>query len=833
MRIKEAAPGKDFLRRQRNFALCISFASLGPCLGSAQALEAKPVARNALVNFAIPSQPVESALAAFSAATGMQVVSKSLVTHKLISHGVQGKLERRQALALLLTDTTLIPQFVDAETVVIIDSHEARLNWFRADATGAVVLETVDVQGRGAAQPTAVMGNLPPAYAGGQVATGAQLGLLGNRKILDTPFNITSLTSEYVKNVQAHSLADIVQGSPSVRVTQPNFSFADSLIIRGFPVLAYDVTFGGVGDVLPRRVIPAEIAERIEILYGPNALLNGISPFGNVGGSINVVPKRAADEALTQITLGYVSKAQFGTSIDVGRRFGQDNAFGVRINTVFRDGNTALDNSRQQFGLGSIGADYRGENFRLSADFGYEANRLNDPPYTYTTTAGYVIPPAPKATINPLPNWTKITNYDVFGVLRGEIDLSPDWTVSGAFGGKRDDLTYREANPTITNGSGNLALTNQIYPQNEEALSGQAGIRGRFSTGPLKHQIAVNAARQYEIYRQIPINSAAVLNGSNLYLPTYLAPPVTPSNLPSYSNLPKNTVQNLSSLAFADSVSLLDDRITLIGGGRMQQIESSNYNATTALQTTAYSASRFSPAGAVVVKPWENVSFYANYIEGLSPGAIAPATARNAGTAFAPYVSTQVETGVKVDFGRITGTFSAFSIERPTGNLDTTTGIFSVNAKQRNQGLEFQTFGELTEGVRLLGGVSLIDGRIVESPQNALNGRHAPGVPFTNINIGAEWDTPFLPGFTVLGRIIYTGVQYVDQANTQTIPNWTRIDLGARYTFLGSWGKPVVIRFNVENIADRSYWASSAFNGGNTLTRGAPRTFFASSEFNF
>jgi hypothetical protein len=35
---------------------------------------------------------------------------------------------------------------------------------------------------------TGTIGTVPPAYAGGQVATGGSLGLLGNRGVMNTPF---------------------------------------------------------------------------------------------------------------------------------------------------------------------------------------------------------------------------------------------------------------------------------------------------------------------------------------------------------------------------------------------------------------------------------------------------------------------------------------------------------------------------------------------------------------------------------------------------------------------------------------------------------------------
>ena len=46
--------------------------------------------------------------------------------------------------------------------------------------------------------PTGMIGSLPAPYAGGQVATGAQVGLLGNRGVMDTPFNQTSYTAKTI-----------------------------------------------------------------------------------------------------------------------------------------------------------------------------------------------------------------------------------------------------------------------------------------------------------------------------------------------------------------------------------------------------------------------------------------------------------------------------------------------------------------------------------------------------------------------------------------------------------------------------------------------------------
>ncbi len=86
-----------------------------------------------------------------------------------------------------------------------------------------------------------------------------------------------------------------------------------------------------------------------------------------------------------------------------------------------------------------------------------------------------------------------------------------------------------------------------------------------------------------------------------------------------------------------------------------------------------------------------------------------------------------------------------------------------------------------------------------------------------------------MPGFTLTARMLHTGEQYLDAANTQKIPSWNRYDLGARYAFTS--GKvPVTIRGTIENLFDKNYWLSAAREG---LSVGAPRTVLLSVSADF
>jgi iron complex outermembrane receptor protein len=318
----------------------------------------------------------------------------------------------------------------------------------------------------------------------------------------------------------------------------------------------------------------------------------------------------------------------------------------------------------------------------------------------------------------------------------------------------------------------------------------------------------------------------------NLYTP--------PTNVPRPNlNVPTlrlNTNVNLEGVGFSDTMSMFDKRLQVTVGVRHQTAGSrvTNFIPTPTNPSRPYQEeSLWTPAYAIVVKPVENISLYANYIEGLQTPVVVTGQFQNAGAVFPPSKTTQAETGVKIDTGRFTTTLSLFDITQPS--IITVPGLplstRQLNGRQRNRGAEINVFGEITPDIRLLGGVALIDG-VQEKTQDGTNdGKRAVGVPAVTANIGAEWDTPFMRDLTLSARVIYTGPQYVNVTNTLTLPEWTRVDIGARYTFTSPWnGKPIVVRANIENLFNEAYWAS-AYSG--VITLAAPRTYLLSTTFNF
>jgi len=141
------------------------------------------------------------------------------------------------------------------------------------------------------------------------------------------------------------------------------------------------------------------------------------------------------------------------------------------------------------------------------------------------------------------------------------------------------------------------------------------------------------------------------------------------------------------------------------------------------------------------------------------------------------------------------------------------------DGRQINRGVEFSVYGEPLEGLRLLAGATRLDSKVENTAGGTADGNHAIGVPTFLMNVSVDWDVPSLQCLSLSTRFMRTGGQYADQANTLRLPTWNRFDVGARYGFKVA-EKDVILRVNVENIANKDYWASA--NGG-YLTQGDPR----------
>ena len=712
--------------------------------------------------------------------------------------------------------------------------------WAQATASGTEpdgkTLSTVTVTVNASADASAQ--GLSPAYPGGQVARGGRAGILGTKDAMDTPFSITSYTNELIQDRHARSVGDVLQNDPTVRVARGFGNFQEAFFIRGFILDSDDTAYNGLYSLLPRQYIATELFERVEVLRGASAFLNGASPNGGgLGGSINLLPKRAPNEPLSRVTFGVASGGQTQVAADIARRFGPDGNTGIRVNAAGRNGGTAVDHEDVQLGLLAVGLDWRSRDVRLSGDIGWQDHKLKNTRTNVTLgSAVTTVPSVPDNQTNFAQPWSYSNERDVFGTLRGEWDLSPSTTAWAAAGARRGEEANSLANLTVTNAASGAATTYRFDNTRKDSVNtGELGLRGKLQTGSVGHEW-VAVASHYDFEKK----NAYAMDWRNTHATNLYNPIAT--NLPGFSantlfggdlaNPLRTGSTRLSSFALGDTMAFMDNRLLFTVGLRHQKMEIANYDYGTGLQTDRYDQSRTSPLLAAVYKVNKGLSVYANYVEGLSQGQTAPSTATNRGEMLAPYVSKQKEVGIKFDAGRVGGSVALFSTTKPRAFLNTA-NLFSTSGKDRHQGIELAVQGEATKGLRLLGGLTWLDAKQLTTGAAATDGQRVIGVPKLQANLGAEWAVPGVPGLAVDGRWVHTGASYANATNTLRVPGWNRLDVGARY-MTEVQGKLVTLRARIDNLTNRNYWASvGGYPGSGYLVVGAPRTLSLSVSVDF
>ncbi|MFY2642417.1 TonB-dependent receptor [Achromobacter insuavis] len=685
----------------------------------------------------------------------------------------------------------------------------------------AAALEPVVVEGRRVDEPA-------PAYSGGQVAAGGRLGLLGNVDLLDAPFSLTSYTSTLIEDQQAATLGDVLDNMPAVRRSVPPNNIGEQFRIRGFALSDSQTAVNGLYGLVPTYggTPPLEIAERVEVLLGPSALLNGMAP---VGGSLNIVPKRAADEPLARVTLGGESASLAKAHVDLGRRFGSGGEWGLRVNSSRRGGGTPLDGVSRKDDLGALALDYRGERLRAALDVWRSTvrNRGGTPVIPGMDASLATMPAAPDGGLTVSDD--DYDAHDTTAMIGGEFDLTRDWTAFARFGTRHNDFAGRGQLVTNVRADGSAYLFPFATRADNHARSAELGARGVLWTGIVRHALVLSGARRQEEARQGFVYAPIAL--TNLH-----HPPAMRHRAPAAGEPPKTSRSTFDSVALADTLSLDDERVLLTLGARRQRVKVDNFGAT--LQgftpiTSTYDQRVWTPMVGLVIKPAASLSLYANHIQGLEAGTTVGRNYQNAGEVLPPYKTRQFEVGVKLDRGGFANTFSLFQITRPSTVSDRATRplpTLRLDGEQRNRGVEWAFFGALTGRVRVLGGISHTQGRLTRTQDSADNGNDAPGTAPLAANLGLEWDVPGFAGLTLSGRVIHTGAQYIDNANTLRIASWTRWDLGARYATRVA-AKTVTLRASIHNVADRRYWEGAYMSG--YVSPAAPRTFLLSAAVDF
>lgn len=92
--------------------------------------------------------------------------------------------------------------------------------------------------------------------------------------------------------------------------------------------------------------IPMNMIESVDVISGPGLGVTGVQAKESAGGVINLITKRAGAKDIMDYTTFFSGRSTWGNMIDISRRFA-DNAWGIRINTAYINGDTAIRDEKE------------------------------------------------------------------------------------------------------------------------------------------------------------------------------------------------------------------------------------------------------------------------------------------------------------------------------------------------------------------------------------------------------------------------------------------------------------------------------------------------------
>ncbi|HVY07657.1 MAG TPA: TonB-dependent siderophore receptor [Burkholderiales bacterium] len=655
-------------------------------------------------------------------------------------------------------------------------------------------------------------------------AKDASLGALGDIKLIDAPYSVNVITRELLENQQAAHYGDYLKNDPSVTIGNVPVGFAN---IRGFSLGVGGYEYDGLGGHLGLSDgrYQLEGFERIEILKGPSAFLNGLlSTSASVGGSLNFVPKKPTDSPVRAIDLGYTTQSLFSVAADVGDRFGADRQFGYRLNVGYKDGEQAVDNADWTHKAVALALDWKvTHDLVLSLGLEHAENHYPSLQPFFILTPGAPVPDAPDAKRSIAQPWDdfKVKADTVY--LRADWNIVDDWSMTLQGMRTTDDRgNVKEARfGSIDNAAGDATLFESQEQSEQTQDSAQVLLHGKVMTAGIENKLTVGV-------------TASNLETKDSFVPLGIAPtniynPVA-SPEPASTGLPAPVLsqKNRSTGYLVSDIAKFSEHWSVLVGARYAKFDVDNYDSTGSFVESSNRVSKTSPTGALMFKPAQNSLLYLSYAEGLEQGGQAGTTAVNANQFLPPVVTKQLEFGGKLELDGATLAAAAFDLKRPF-EFTNASNVFVQQGEQEHRGIEASVIGRVTRDLMLVAGVMFLDPEINGTGDPASDGKRPPGVPQFQANVWADYRLPMFDGIFVNGGAYHSGSQYADSANTQELPEWTRFDVGARYeTKIDS--KRLVIRASVENVTDKDYWASAV---GGILTLAEPRTYKLSAHMDF
>ena len=685
------------------------------------------------------------------------------------------------------------------------------------------------------------------------VVTGAQKkqpevsnGALGARSLFETPFSVGAVDAETIQKIAATTIDAAFAYDAGIRSNNSGVASGNTFSVRGIPI---DRTNGYKVDGLPwpywYQDHPIEHIQDLQVLKGAGGFAYG---FAAPGGVVNLVSKQPTRDFQALFNVSYRTDSILREHLDIGGPLDRSGDTAFRFNAANEEGRlyNGAYNKDQFVSLALTG--HVTDKLTWALDGFYQRTRQDDQVNTISITTANTkvngVTYGPVTSLAPTggelePAIRGTTKFNDVVSLTGRLayQISSDWKASVAARYASLDERFPGSLATIYDNAGDYYST--VYNMNRlfKYYIADANISGKFTTGPISHQIVAGASTlTSQFLYDNPTRAGVLLDGTgnfqtfNIYnansVPTIVGGTVATTagvTAQSINRPPVWTLyQEIHQRALFASDTGTWGPLSVLVGVRYTDYEEINYNPNSST-SSYFHYHPVSPVFSADLAVIRGVRLYATYVDALQRGGIAPASAINANASFGPLKSTQYEAGVKAEGRWGNASLAVFRIATPSEYVDAASNTFVRNGTARYQGVEFNAGIHPVRDLSLNTSLAWLDAKQISGPTS---GQTIPGTTGFQASEQVEYALPFLPGVKVNGGIRHSGKSY-GVGDIFVYQGSTVGDLGASYGFDAS-GHAVLLRAYVQNLTDTRYWVPGS--AGTSISTGAPRTFTVSAQ---
>ncbi|MBL8267909.1 TonB-dependent siderophore receptor [Steroidobacter sp.] len=784
----------------------------------------------------LPAGELVSALKALAQQSDVDLVYEPEQLRRIHTNGVKGEYTAQEAVAILLKATAFRVYLAPGGAMVITPASMEQSSNASPTHNGLVPASStrggtdtgrvVLAQAATSSTPneSTVKTNRP------QLEEVTVFGRGVRSTVNDVPQTVNVFDAEFIENVQAKKITDVVRFTPNLVPSGSSNVLYDDVRSRGFPS---SFTWNGMARRFTNGTLKMANVERVEVLKGPASVLYGPMEPGAV---VNLVTKRPQSQFGASGSLQFGSDNEQNYSMDIGGPLTEK--IGARLNTAYFKTDTAFDNSGLEDIFVAPVVEFRfSDRTVLTLDGYYDKVEWAD---GYSDGRVPVIGGLVPNPVGRLPlstnlqydtNITAPEGYGEVSIFYSDLDanarFSHEFSDSVSLNVALSHHRARGDREQIQTGL--LAANNRTLGRSYTLERGgdyktevaHLDLKWSFSTGAVTHDVAVGVdhTKTDSDYSYAFIGITPI----DIFTPVY-GTIVLPNVIPFDED---NASTKVSEAFVQDRLSL--GRFHVLGGARYSDYESQDrYQVFQgALRSTDMQDQIWSTQFGLLYDAADWITLFASRNESFVPRL---ANIFGRGSVVQPELGLQYEVGAKLTFSDsgFSGNVVFFDIDKD--NLlvfdEAHPGFRLPLGGVSSKGFEISLEGSPSPGLSMYVGYGYNSTEITKADANVGNSFYHVPKQTLSAYVSYEIQDGLARGLALTTSMQHVGERFASDDNLYKWPSYTRVDLGATYPVTDR----VQVGMNIRNLLESTMY--SGF-GAVRVTRDPFRTVMGTVSFRY